>query len=176
MKSADLIVAVQKGKVIEQGTWDELIQKDGYFASLVAISSVESGSDDTTQHVDKETKNQEVTLTGQTRCDDDQVETNFDEYEAGFFDLMRLNRPETGYIILGCFSALVVGAVEPFFAISMADFIKAFSAYEYGSQELDDEIFKWSMFALAIGVALLLFDTLEYACLGKAGEELTMRT
>ena len=176
VKSADQIVAVKKGKVIEQGSWDELLKKNGYFASLVALANVEQESDGdekkVVQKVDKVIQKESVESIHSV---EDGTETSFDEYEAGFFDLMKLNAPETGYIIVGCLSALVVGSVEPLFAISMADFIKAFSAFEYGSQELDDEIFKWSMLAIGIGVALLIFDTIEYAALGKAGEELTMR-
>ena len=56
-----------------------------------------------------------------------------------------MNLPEIGYIILGCFAALVNGAVEPLFAISISDYIGAFSKYEYGSEELDKEILAWSM-------------------------------
>ena len=56
-----------------------------------------------------------------------------------------MNLPEIGYIILGCFSALVNGSVEPLFAISLSDYIGAFSKYEYGSEELDKEILAWSM-------------------------------
>ena len=88
---------------------------------------------------------------------------------------MKLNSPETVYIVIGCLAALVNGAVEPIFAISMADFIKAFSEYEYGSEELDNEILLWSGIAGGIGVLLLIFNVIEYGALGKAGEELTMR-
>lgn len=56
-----------------------------------------------------------------------------------------MNLPEIGYIILGCFAALINGSVEPLFAISLSDYIGAFSKYEYGSEELDKEILAWSM-------------------------------
>ena len=59
--------------------------------------------------------------------------------------LFQMNLPELGYIILGCFAALINGSVEPLFAISISDYIGAFSKYEYGSEELEKEILAWSM-------------------------------
>ena len=88
---------------------------------------------------------------------------------------MKMSRPDLVYVIIGCFFALICGSVEPIFAISIADFIKAFSIYELGSQELYDEILLWSMVALGIGLVLIIGVTIEYGALGKSGEELTLR-
>src|SRR5690554_3661773 len=40
-QNADTIVVMQKGEIVEQGTHDELIQKDGMYAKLVAMQSFE---------------------------------------------------------------------------------------------------------------------------------------
>lgn len=41
IQNADTIVVMQKGEMVEQGTHDELIQKDGMYAKLVAMQSFE---------------------------------------------------------------------------------------------------------------------------------------
>src|SRR5690554_787786 len=41
IQNADTIVVMQKGEIVEQGTHDELIQKDGMYAKLVAMQSFE---------------------------------------------------------------------------------------------------------------------------------------
>ena len=176
VKSADKIVAVQKGRVVEEGTWADLIAKDSYFASLVALSQTDKADEDqATDQVEKQDNIENAVEKSICISTGDEAETSFDEFEASFMDLMKLNSPETIYIVIGCLAALVNGAVEPIFAISMADFIKAFSEYEYGSEELDNEILLWSGIAGGIGVLLLIFNVIEYGALGKAGEELTMR-
>lgn len=41
IQNADTIVVMQKGEIVEQGTHDELIQKDGMYSKLVAMQSFE---------------------------------------------------------------------------------------------------------------------------------------
>jgi len=36
IKKCDRIVVLNKGKVVEDGTYDELVQKNGYFVKLEA--------------------------------------------------------------------------------------------------------------------------------------------
>ena len=44
-----------------------------------------------------------------------------------------------------------------------------------GSPELQKEINTWAIATAGIGALLLVGVTIEYGCLGKAGEELTFR-
>lgn len=37
--------------------------------------------------------------------------------------VMRLNAPETGYIIVGCVASIVVGAVQPVFAVLFSEIL-----------------------------------------------------
>ena len=42
IQNADLIVVMQKGRIVEQGTHTELIQKQGMYKRLVEMQSFES--------------------------------------------------------------------------------------------------------------------------------------
>src|SRR5699024_6190497 len=41
IQKADLIVVMQKGKIVEQGTHEELIQLNGTYSKLVSLQSLE---------------------------------------------------------------------------------------------------------------------------------------
>ena len=43
IKSCDRIIALDKGKIVESGSYDELIQKDGFFAELVRRQQIDEG-------------------------------------------------------------------------------------------------------------------------------------
>jgi ABC-type multidrug transport system fused ATPase/permease subunit len=42
IQRADKIVVLEKGRVVEQGTWDELAAKEGAFARLLAAAANET--------------------------------------------------------------------------------------------------------------------------------------
>ena len=42
IQNADLIVVMQKGKIVEQGTHNELLEKQGVYKKLVEMQSFES--------------------------------------------------------------------------------------------------------------------------------------
>ena len=41
IQKADLIVVMQKGEIVEQGTHDELLHKNGMYSKLVSMQSFE---------------------------------------------------------------------------------------------------------------------------------------
>ena len=41
IQNADLIVVMQKGRIVEQGTHSELIQKNGMYKRLVEMQTIE---------------------------------------------------------------------------------------------------------------------------------------
>jgi ATP-binding cassette, subfamily B (MDR/TAP), member 1 len=66
VKNADNIAVISDGKVIEQGTHDELLQLDGHYARLVAAQNIEETSDATNQVSDKISEYAEKDLIRQT--------------------------------------------------------------------------------------------------------------
>ena len=43
IRSCDRIIALDRGKIVESGSYDELIEKDGFFAELVRRQQIDEG-------------------------------------------------------------------------------------------------------------------------------------
>lgn len=90
----------------------------------------------------------------------------------GFVDMLRMNGPETGYILLACIGALLNGGGMPIFAVFFANVIAVFS--KTGDAMLQEATF-WALMFLVLGGAQLLGNLFLNIGLGVAGERLTRR-
>uniref|UniRef100_A0A8C6MG71 ATP-binding cassette, sub-family B (MDR/TAP), member 4 n=1 Tax=Nothobranchius furzeri TaxID=105023 RepID=A0A8C6MG71_NOTFU len=92
---------------------------------------------------------------------------------VSFFQVLRLNRSEWPYILVGLFCAIVNGAIQPLFAILFSKIITVFA-------ERDPEVVKqrsnfFSLMFVAIGVVCFCTMFLQGFCFGKSGEVLTLK-
>uniref|UniRef100_A0A1I8HK19 Multidrug resistance protein 1 n=1 Tax=Macrostomum lignano TaxID=282301 RepID=A0A1I8HK19_9PLAT len=90
----------------------------------------------------------------------------------GFFDILKMNSPEAGYIALACIGALLNGGGMPIFAVFFAEVIAVFS--KVGDAMLQEATF-WALMFLVLGGAQLLGNLFMNIGLGVAGERLTRR-
>uniref|UniRef100_A0A1I8F2Q5 ABC transmembrane type-1 domain-containing protein n=1 Tax=Macrostomum lignano TaxID=282301 RepID=A0A1I8F2Q5_9PLAT len=88
----------------------------------------------------------------------------------GFFDILKMNSPEAGYIALACIGALLNGGGMPIFAVFFAEVIAVFS--KVGDAMLQEATF-WALMFLVLGGAQLLGNLFMNIGLGVAGERLT---
>lgn len=172
IRNADVIVAMKDGEVIEQGTHDELLAAKGHYFQLWTVQGLAEHVEDEKVKV-QEHEQKSIAKTKPTETD---FFSSTEKYEKNVFSqLMKMNSPEIWYIVCGCIGAMIAGAIEPLFSLALADFISTFSKFPLGSDELNSAIMKWSIATFGIGVIMCIAVIIEYAALGKAGEELTYR-
>uniref|UniRef100_A0A8C6NY05 ATP-binding cassette, sub-family B (MDR/TAP), member 4 n=1 Tax=Nothobranchius furzeri TaxID=105023 RepID=A0A8C6NY05_NOTFU len=123
IRNADVIAGFQKGQIVELGTHSELMEKKGVYHTLVTMQvtctrtlvSGRSGSSFTASIGEKEEK--EKSKGDEEKAEDVNVPT------VSFFQVLRLNRSEWPYILVGLFCAIVNGAIQPLFAILFSKII-----------------------------------------------------
>ncbi|KAJ3019962.1 GTPase-activating protein [Thoreauomyces humboldtii] len=95
-----------------------------------------------------------------------------------FNRLLKLNRTETHYILLGLLGAIVNGLTQPIFAILFGHFIGLFSENAPTASErsqLRSDANFWALMFLIIGIANLFASFVKFAMFGISGERLTTR-
>ena len=113
IRNADVIMALDRGQVVECGTHEQLMEKNGLYHQLVTSQEREQ------DNRENETKGRACakpkwrsSRTSIAMPDDE--ETDDRSFSLPFlFEMLRLNRPELHWIVLGCFTSLIFGATTP---------------------------------------------------------------
>lgn len=150
------------GNIIESGNHNDLIAQNGMYKRLVDAQTLIKESSDLQANVSfHELKDKKVQIVDSSRKSispsfKSDVETGNDRKISAiqvFLRILRLNAPESKYIIPGFIAAIGAGLVYPFFAIVFANIIQVFS--KTGQQLYDGASF-W--------VTIFLLDALD--CIG----------
>jgi ABC-type multidrug transport system fused ATPase/permease subunit len=88
-------------------------------------------------------------------------------------EMMILNKPEWYFIAFGSFASLLVGTVNPVFAVIFSKAIGVFSLCSYEDQE--HQIMIFSVLFIVIGIILFFSFFFSSAMFGISGENLTRR-
>lgn len=150
--NSDIIFVLEKGRVVEQGTHQNLLEKNGIYAKLVRFQ-LDGQSLDTLQKTDQgngekfttdfeSTKDikgvtvEEDSMRGVTKkvMTDEQKKAqkalDSQNNKKFFGQLRQYLNGNYGILVLGCLCALAGGCIMPVFAVFMADMIDVLSKFD----------------------------------------------
>jgi ABC-type multidrug transport system fused ATPase/permease subunit len=175
IKNADKIVCMFQGEIVEQGTHNELVANKGMYAKLVHAQQLNN------EVTGKVTNNNYLEHAISTESEVAKEQTQND-LEAGIgkkrrtlsvmYEIMKLNRPELKYSIPALIAAIIAGLINPFFAISFAEIVQAFSKKGI---ELEQETNKWAISFVIIAIVGFTATFFQNTLFGFASELLTER-
>ncbi|XP_039294662.1 multidrug resistance protein homolog 49 isoform X2 [Nilaparvata lugens] len=179
IRNVDRICVIQNGRVAEQGSHDELMEKKGHYYHLVFADAAlkqwkELTTGDFNEGLDK-TKNDadaleppDLQVTSQ-----DGTDQSTKTEPAPWKKLIMLNKPEAGLIMLGSLGAFAMGLASPFCAVLYGTYISVLALPD------DEEVIAsanwYSLGYLAIALLVFICVFIEFSVLGVAGARITHR-
>ncbi|XP_049995746.1 phosphatidylcholine translocator ABCB4 [Alexandromys fortis] len=195
VRNADVIAGLEDGVIVEQGSHRELMEKEGVYFKLVNMQT--SGSHSLSAEFEVELS-EEKAASGMapngweahlfrnstkkslksSRAHQHRLEADASELDANvppvsFLQVLKLNKTEWPYFVVGTVCAIVNGALQPAISIILSEMIAIFGP---GDDAVKQQ--KCNMFSLIfLGLGVLSFFTffLQGFTFGKAGEILTAR-
>ncbi|XP_075683763.1 ATP-dependent translocase ABCB1-like [Rhinoderma darwinii] len=192
IKNVDTIAGFDNGAIIEQGSHGELMKREGIYYKLVTMQTVDAKVDNKDQENGENVNIASLSHTGtklvrrksnrqsikKTSAEQDKgvdaknKDTIDDPPPVSFFKILKLNRPEWPYFVVGVICALINGGTRPAFAIIFSRIIGVFSGQ---TDEIRSRSNMFSLFFLALGGLSFFSFFLQGFTFGKAGEILTKR-
>ncbi|XP_067418366.1 phosphatidylcholine translocator ABCB4-like isoform X2 [Emydura macquarii macquarii] len=191
IRNADLIAAFEDGVITEQGTHHELMKMNGIYCKLVNMQTI--GTE--VQSEEEEAENtSKVTVKASIRnglrkrstrksikkpeiqddgLDVKTVQADENVPPVSFLKIMKLNKTEWPFFVVGTLSAIINGALQPAFAIIFSEIIGIFA--ETDKTIVRNKSNMYSLLFLALGIISFVTFFLQGFTFGKAGEILTMR-
>ncbi|XP_030882363.1 ATP-binding cassette sub-family B member 5 isoform X3 [Leptonychotes weddellii] len=180
IRSADLIVTMKDGMVVEKGTHTELIAKQGLYYSLAMSQDIKK-ADEQMESVSTEKSINSVPLCSMNSIKSDLPDKSEESIqyketslpEVSLFKIFKLIKSEWLSVVLGTLAAVLNGTVHPVFSIIFAKIITMFENNDKTTLKHDAEIY--SMIFVILGVICFVSYFIQGLFYGRAGEILTMR-
>ena len=153
IKNADLIYACRKGKVLERGTYQQLLDKGGYYAGLVRSQLAQDEIE--TQNKKEEIIRKKTSI--KRRNTEEEVQFEFKEKEISLNEQDIKVRPCNIFselsdfkldMIIACLGAAILGCLSPVNGFIMSKAINALNS-TYQTVRFDDGL-KYSLIFLAL--------------------------
>ncbi|KAL6634179.1 hypothetical protein ACP70R_026850 [Stipagrostis hirtigluma subsp. patula] len=184
IRNADMIAVMQCGEVKELGTHDELIvNENGLYTSLVRLQWAEdsgqaneiSGIGGTSVAVGQSgspnMSRRFYSAMGDAGNDDTTKNTKLPV--PSFKRLLMLNAPEWKHMLLGSFSAILVGGIQPVYAYVMGSMFSVYFLTDHA--EIKDKTRVYALIFVTLAVLSFLLNIGQHYNFGVMGEELTKR-
>lgn len=199
IRNADTIAVISEGRVMELGSHDELIAiSDGLYSSLVRLQQIERHSQNpkdlssssitifnSTTDTKYSTSSRRLSVVSRSSSANSvrstQGELGAESPKPGssklpvpsFKRLLALNLPEWKQAGLGCFSAMLFGAVQPLYAFAMGSVISVYFLQD--NEEIKRKTRIYSLCFLGLAVFSLVVNICQHYSFAYMGEYLTKR-
>uniref|UniRef100_A0AAQ4Q1P5 Bile salt export pump n=1 Tax=Gasterosteus aculeatus aculeatus TaxID=481459 RepID=A0AAQ4Q1P5_GASAC len=161
IKNADVIVGFERGRAVECGKHDELLERKGVYFTLVTLQS----------QGDK-ALNQKARQSRAAPHDAVPEEEEEPVEPAPVTRILKYNTPEWPYMLFGSLGAAINGGVNPVYSLLFSQ-ILTFSITDSEAQR--KEIDSICLFFVMIGVVSFFTQMLQAYAFSKSGELLTRR-
>nr|XP_012303158.1 ATP-binding cassette sub-family B member 5 isoform X1 [Aotus nancymaae] len=182
IRSADLIVTIKDGMVVEKGTHAELMAKRGLYYSFAMsqdIKKADEQMESMTYSTERKTNSLPLCSVNSIKSDlTDKAEESIQSKEislpeVSLLKIFKLNKSEWPFVVLGTLASVLNGTVHPVFSIIFAKIITMFGNNDRTTLKRDAEIY--SMIFIILGVICFVSYFMQGLFYGRAGEILTMR-
>ncbi|PRQ53741.1 putative xenobiotic-transporting ATPase [Rosa chinensis] len=186
IRNADVIVVVQNGQVMETGSHDELFQREnGLYTSLVRLQQTDQAHSISNMDI-HDTSSRRLSMVSLSSSantfegrassvhggEDDTVEVKKLPVPS-FQRLMALNLPEWKQALLGCFGAILFGAVQPLFAFTLGSTVSVYFLAEH--DEIKEKTRIYSLCFVGLAILSFLVNLCQHYNFAYMGEYLTKR-
>ncbi|XP_068091620.1 ATP-dependent translocase ABCB1-like isoform X1 [Hyperolius riggenbachi] len=202
IRNADSIAGFSDGVITELGSHSDLMAREGIYYKLVTMQTVESADeedaglgDDEDAGVGEERSQEETPDLHQTngnlvrrtssrkslkkasdkqdsKDDKKDKEKSEEPPTVSFFKILKLNKKEWPYFVVGVFCAIVNGGIQPAFAVIFSRIIGVFAGQ---ADEIRSRSNLFSLMFVVIGGISFVTYFLQGFTFSKAGEILTKR-
>ena len=191
IRNADTIAVMQSGEVKELGSHDELIaNENGLYSSLVRLQRI----GDTSSEANAQTGRIGCTSASERKpgsphdmsrilCLDnrpngdgggeDSTNKKPKVHVPSFKRLLMLNAPEWKQALMGSFSAIVFGGIQPAYAFAMGSMISIYFLTDHN--EIKDKTRTYALIFVGLAVLSFLINIGQHYNFGAMGEYLTKR-
>lgn len=199
IRNANKIIVLNKGRVVEIGTDEELMNKEGIYYNLVRAQALEK---EVEQAVFNDLDEPDPIELDPSHTTKEQVEypDSKDESQAKYLhpenisieiskestktkqlenltgsltgNLLKVALPEWGYILVGCVSSLILGLALPAYGVVMGDVLQAMSSRP---ESIREETNFYCIVFVAMGVLYAAAQFLQACMFAVSGERLTAR-
>ncbi|XP_027629986.1 LOW QUALITY PROTEIN: ATP-binding cassette sub-family B member 5 [Tupaia chinensis] len=182
VRSADLIVTIKDGMVVEKGTHAELMAKQGLYYSLAMsqdIKTADEQMESMTYSTERNTGSVPLyatssiksVFTGQSEERIHHESTTLPE--VPLLKVFKLCKSEWPFVVLGTLASALNGTVHPVFSIIFSKIVTMFEDDDKATLKHDAETY--SMIFVILGVICFVSYFMQGLFYGRAGETLTMK-
>ncbi|CAI5529605.1 unnamed protein product [Closterium sp. Naga37s-1] len=195
IRGADSIAVVGKGRVVEQGTHDVLMAKEGEYAALVKLQlqavqavgnpdEVHGAAQSLSCRQSSELQQSTVSDGGRSAVDCDGVKEESGEAKSNgsWWRLFNLTLPDWPHTALAVVGAALAGALNASFGLFLTIHVSSLlsphqmvTAYYKPVDQMLSQVNTWAVIFLCLGVITFLVYTLQHYNFGVVSEKLTVR-
>ncbi|GJN19235.1 hypothetical protein PR202_gb06484 [Eleusine coracana subsp. coracana] len=191
IRNADVIAVMQYGEVKELGSHDELIaNENGLYSSLVRLQQTRdsreagevsgTGSTSGVGHSSSHSMSRRFSAASRSSSARSMEDAGDDENipktklpVPSFRRLLMLNAPEWKQALMGSFSAIVFGGIQPAYAYAMGSMISVYFLTDH--DEIRDRTRTYALVFVGLAVLSFLINIGQHYNFGAMGEYLTKR-